>query len=312
MTFRTNLLVKICRKVFVVGGIFLYIHCSAAIACKLKPESEWYWSDARLILETEMIFLGKAVSYEKEKYEFEVKKVLRKPVKGWFVIRGDRVPLENFAPPEFNTQWEHTVHRGRAIHTKDCRPYTGFKIGGTYLVFLNRLHPMAYEEVMDPRTDKWYQTVIGTIPNPPMSKIVAQVGRKSLPLDRYSTEEVLDSILELVETSSVDTTAQHSVKKKWQASVKTGHFLHVKFAFQKVLWTGARKFSADEILVPFSSSGYIDHVLLHHDDSYVSLAKFHHRPHARLMCLPPLELANHSPFNKTFSREQCTFLLKVP
>lgn len=138
------------KEIKIITVAILLVNSLQSYACKLAPESSWYWDKEKLILNTKEIFLAEVidsktistgVSYSKDTlYQFKILSTLKgSSKKKDFSIIGEK--------PLVDGKYQ-TVSYG-----KDCSIVMAFQKNKIYLIFKDSFHPAGYSEV---KLDQWY------------------------------------------------------------------------------------------------------------------------------------------------------------
>lgn len=159
-----------------------------AYACVASPE-EYYVHHRDLVAESDRIAIVRVVGSSANNHDaelithdwlsesaetqalFEPIRVLKGDIPARFKISGGRLisadldPVRDMDGHRNIGFWTKRSTQTRTFHDTDCRMSPGFVLGRIYLVFLDRPHLKAYEEIRS-KEDLWLQAVQHMIDNP--------------------------------------------------------------------------------------------------------------------------------------------------
>ena len=155
--------------------IFLLTIISKSYACS-SPPKRYYLNAERMYWRSQGVVLAKALSFNTSsnaipfeplvEFEFEIIEVLKdlstkdkKPTKTVKLtgVLEKRHEISDFDSHENIGFWADSFF-GNGELFGDCNAYGNYKIGETYLLFINISHPKSYELIRSPE-DRWYRTI---------------------------------------------------------------------------------------------------------------------------------------------------------
>lgn len=169
------------RLIIVAIGLLLLPVGQVALACVLSPQ-ELRTSDIELVAQSEQIALVRVVGSSENNSDattishrrlahsnnslaiLEPIKILRGDVPQRFklssglLIAASMDPTRDMSGHRDIGFWDRKMLKTRAYNGTDCRMHPGFVLGRIYLVFLDRPHFKAYEEVRS-KDDLWLKAV---------------------------------------------------------------------------------------------------------------------------------------------------------
>lgn len=176
------------RFIIVAISLLLLPVGQVALACTISPQ-ELRTSDIELVAQSEQIALVRVVGSSENNSDattishrrlgnsndslaiLEPIKILRGHVPQRFKLSSGSLIAASMDPTrDMNGHrdigfWDRKILKTRAYSGTDCRMHPGFVLGRIYLVFLDRPHFKAYEEVRS-KDDLWLQAVQQVIENP--------------------------------------------------------------------------------------------------------------------------------------------------